>query len=248
MAATGSPETVQSGAHEDEHDVIVVGSGIAGLVAAALLAKAGMKVVVVEQADGPGGYAHSFRRGPYTFDPAIHVTLQGRDGLLPDVLYRHLGIRDRIDLVRLKEPYDVVFPGTTIRVPYTFEEFAAAHAEHPEEEPFFADLLRLCMWGTVPTAVDPSLAPPGEHIVILTSLASYDIGRPWKDEKDRFEQQMLDDRMTPIEGLYLAGHWTQPGAGSLRVLVSGVHAAMVVLTEAGVALPDLRSVDQLAPL
>ena len=35
---------------------------------------------------------------------------------------------------------------------------------------------------------------------------------------------------TPIEGLYLAGHWTQPGAGCLRVLVSGIHAAELVLT------------------
>jgi phytoene dehydrogenase-like protein len=35
---------------------------------------------------------------------------------------------------------------------------------------------------------------------------------------------------TPVNGLYLAGHWTQPGAGSLRVLVSGVMAAQHVLS------------------
>jgi prolycopene isomerase len=38
---------------------------------------------------------------------------------------------------------------------------------------------------------------------------------------------------TPIPGLYLAGHWTRPGTGSLRASVSGVHAAQLVLKDAG---------------
>ena len=38
---------------------------------------------------------------------------------------------------------------------------------------------------------------------------------------------------TPVAGLYLAGHWTQPGAGSLRVLVSGVMGANRVLAQVG---------------
>jgi hypothetical protein len=40
---------------------------------------------------------------------------------------------------------------------------------------------------------------------------------------------------TPVEGLYLAGHWTQPGVASLRVFVSGIHAAKLVLRDAGKA-------------
>jgi prolycopene isomerase len=35
--------------------------------------------------------------------------------------------------------------------------------------------------------------------------------------------------ITPIEGLFLAGHWTQPGSGSLRTIVSGMHTAQLVL-------------------
>jgi prolycopene isomerase len=39
--------------------------------------------------------------------------------------------------------------------------------------------------------------------------------------------------VTPVEGLILAGHWTQPGTGSVRVIVSGMHAAELVLRSTG---------------
>ena len=48
--------------------MIVVISGIGGLTAAALLAHAGRRVLVVERHDPVGGYAHAFRRGRYLVD------------------------------------------------------------------------------------------------------------------------------------------------------------------------------------
>jgi phytoene dehydrogenase-like protein len=38
---------------------------------------------------------------------------------------------------------------------------------------------------------------------------------------------------TPIEGLYLSGHWTQPGQGVLRSHVTGFWAAHCVLDSRG---------------
>jgi len=35
----------------------------------------------------------------------------------------------------------------------------------------------------------------------------------------------------PIDGLYLAGHWTQPGSGSIAVIFSGLRAAQLALGE-----------------
>lgn len=52
-------------------DVVVIGAGLGGLSCATFLAKQGLRVAVFEQHYQAGGYCHSFRRGPYTFDAAI---------------------------------------------------------------------------------------------------------------------------------------------------------------------------------
>ncbi len=49
-------------------DVLVVGAGIAGLTSAALLARDGCTVTLLEAHHQTGGCAGTFRRGPYVFD------------------------------------------------------------------------------------------------------------------------------------------------------------------------------------
>ena len=53
-------------------DVIVIGSGIGGLSTAALLAKEGKKVLVLEQHDVAGGNLHTFTEKGYEFDTGLH--------------------------------------------------------------------------------------------------------------------------------------------------------------------------------
>eukprot|EP00873_Tetraselmis_striata_P000040 jgi/Tetstr1/420304/TSEL_011425.t1 len=57
----------------DQLDAIVIGSGIGGLACAALMAKAGKRVLVLEQHYRPGGCTHAFTEvGENAFDSGIH--------------------------------------------------------------------------------------------------------------------------------------------------------------------------------
>ena len=485
--------TQQYEPRSEHYDVIVVGGGMGGLSSGAFLAKSGRHVLVLEGQDGPGGYAHAFQRGPYTFDPAVHITPQARKGLPYDLLLRILGVKDEVEFLPIDAMYSAVYPGLREHLPVGREAFIAAHDRHfpgetdglrrfwqlaaqvtresqelapqiafrdldkavaryptlfkyrnlpvsavldefitdprlktlattswpylglpPDELSFFswsgmmmsilddgpsyskgsfqrvADAfvtalakhggefvarttvekilveegrvtgVRLAggrviraplvvsnadarqtfeelvgaeqlpasfmrnfrrlhpslsavvvyaatsldlrqhdaahetfvsrhwdhnethrdilagrpggMWINVPTLVDPSLAPAGEHIVITTSLAPFDIGKPWGDERSRYTEALVNEvegvypgfrdaithietatpatlqrfgrnsqgaiygwantasqagtkrpnRQTPIRGLYLAGHWTQPGSGNFRAVYSGL--------------------------
>lgn len=60
------------------YDVVVIGSGIGGLTAGALLSKAGLSVCVLEKEPHPGGYLAGFRRKDFRFDTAIHWLNQYR--------------------------------------------------------------------------------------------------------------------------------------------------------------------------
>ena len=502
---------------KDTYDAVVVGSGIAGLAAAAFIAQAGKDVLLCEQSDGPGGYARAFKRGDYVFDPAIHATPQAHDYDLPAAIYRYLGIDDRLEFLKSEAFYEAAFPDFRLRPPPGFDDFIEAHVEaFPHEADAIRTFFRVCetvqreaherppqlslkeldeaarqfptlfkyskatvgdvideyladpkvkavvaalwpyaglppsklsfiifatfvrvivdgsfylkgsfqslvdalvaaferdggellvnapvadisvedgkvtgvgledgtrvrtgivvsnadavstlegmvglehfprgftrrlqrmrpslsavvvfgatsmdlepldlahetffftsfdhdkayqdilegrpggMWASVPTLADPSVAPAGEHLVILSAMAAYDIGKPWEQEADRFAEELWEafepsapgvreslsfmevatpvtlerftrnrqgaaygwentpdqagskrsPRKPPIDGLYLTGHWTTPGSTSLRVLVSGVHTAMIVLAENGWGSIDLQH-PELPPL
>lgn len=69
--------------------MIVVGSGIGGLTAAATLAKAGKKVLVLEQHDQAGGCCHTYIEKGFEFDVGkicSHWFLLGSSGFWSLVL------------------------------------------------------------------------------------------------------------------------------------------------------------------
>jgi all-trans-retinol 13,14-reductase len=54
-------------------DYIVVGSGMGGMTAAAMLAKLGKRVLVLEQHYVAGGFTHMFKRPGYVWDVGVHA-------------------------------------------------------------------------------------------------------------------------------------------------------------------------------
>lgn len=65
---------------EESYDVVIIGAGVAGLTAAALLAKIGLSVCVLEAGAIGGGYLQGFRRKDFRFDTAIHWLNQYEPG------------------------------------------------------------------------------------------------------------------------------------------------------------------------
>lgn len=119
--------------------VVVVGSGVGGLVAACYLAKDGYEVTVLERASKPGGLLAGFRRGEYGFDPGVHYVGEcGPSGVVTRML-EPLGLDTKKLFVPLDpDGYDAYrFPDLEVRVPASLhryrERLAAAFPEHDVE-------------------------------------------------------------------------------------------------------------------
>jgi phytoene dehydrogenase-like protein len=68
----GSKKRLEDFAAKAPIDYIIVGSGLGGLTCASLLAKAGYRVLVLEQHDIAGGATHTFEEKGFAFDVGVH--------------------------------------------------------------------------------------------------------------------------------------------------------------------------------
>jgi all-trans-retinol 13,14-reductase len=102
-----------------DFDDLIIGSGMAGLSVAALLARAGRRVLLLEAHDVPGGYAHTFAVGRYRFCAQVHYIFGCGEGETIRALFDTLGIVDQVPFVRLDpEGFDHIVVGSErVRVP-----------------------------------------------------------------------------------------------------------------------------------
>ena len=129
----------------ERYDAVVVGAGMGGLVAAALLAARGRSVLVVDQHYVAGGNATVFRRPGYEFDVGIHyLGTCHDDGAIPRIL-RAAGVHDVEFLPMDPEGFDtLVFPDFRFRVPGSFDGYRDRLVEHfPSEREGIDRYMRL---------------------------------------------------------------------------------------------------------
>jgi prolycopene isomerase len=119
MAAVGAGMSTQWGwakdlaagvEGKDDFPVVVIGAGLGGLSAAAILARNSFPVTVVEQHDNAGGYATTFDRaaGKYTFEVSLHATGGADTSLRP--IMEATGILGKVETVKLPELCRLVYP------------------------------------------------------------------------------------------------------------------------------------------
>jgi all-trans-retinol 13,14-reductase len=137
---------------EDAHHVVIVGAGIGGLTAGALLAHRGLKVLVLEAHDRPGGFCTSWtrtirrdgRRLTFCFDAGVQdISGLGPRGPLRQLL-RQLGAEHALDWRRVRHAY--ARDGLLVTVPPEATAFAAElqdlfPGEHAGIGAFFEQIL-----------------------------------------------------------------------------------------------------------
>lgn len=104
-----------------DYDVIVIGAGLGGLSAGALLSKSGHKVLVLEQSDRIGGCCSSFEKEGYHFDVGASIV----EIIKPiELVFEKLGthFEDEVDLIPVDPIMSIVYPdGSRVTYPLSIE-------------------------------------------------------------------------------------------------------------------------------
>ncbi|XP_030195584.1 inactive all-trans-retinol 13,14-reductase [Gadus morhua] len=91
-------------------DVIVIGSGIGGLTVAATLAKAGRKVLLLEQHDQAGGCCHTFVEKGFEFDVGLHYIGQLHENSLLRIAFDQIS-EGQLEFQELDQHFDTILIG-----------------------------------------------------------------------------------------------------------------------------------------
>jgi all-trans-retinol 13,14-reductase len=127
-------------------DTVIIGSGVGGLAAAICLARAGQKVLVLEQHYVPGGWSHSFTINGQRFSPGVHYVGLIEEGHTTNDLYRGLGIANDMVFFRMNtKGYEhCLINGENFDLPAGLENLKSALSERfPKEEKNIREYLTL---------------------------------------------------------------------------------------------------------
>lgn len=103
-----------------EYDILVIGSGLGGLVSALVLAKEGLKVCVLEKNNQYGGNLQTFSRDKLIFDTGVHYLGGLSKGQNLNQYFSYLEIMDELELQKMDEDgYDkITFGDDPVEYPH----------------------------------------------------------------------------------------------------------------------------------
>ncbi|KGO00716.1 hypothetical protein HR11_02450 [Porphyromonas macacae] len=120
---------------KNNYDVVIIGSGLGGLVAGAKLSKENKQVLVVEQHNSIGGCATTFRRQNFFIDSCLHEIDGVSSNSIKDVIFSDLEIPINVAFSEIPNFYRVILDGIDFTFPSSYQQ-AISQLEilYPEEK------------------------------------------------------------------------------------------------------------------
>ncbi|HEX9649890.1 MAG TPA: NAD(P)/FAD-dependent oxidoreductase [Cyclobacteriaceae bacterium] len=123
---------------DTQYDVVIIGSGMGGLVCGTILAKEGFKVCILEKNQQIGGTLQTFVRKKVIFDSGVHYVGGLEPGQNLYQIFKYLGIMDKVKIQKMDEDgYDVIIfenDEKEFRHPQGYENFINRLSEDFPEE------------------------------------------------------------------------------------------------------------------
>lgn len=121
------------------YDVVIIGSGLGGLVCGTILAKEGHKVCILERNKQIGGTLQTFVRKRVIFDSGVHYVGGLEAGQNLYQFFKYLGIMDKLNIQKMDlDSFDtVLFEGDPVEYKYAqgYDRFIRVlAAQFPGEE------------------------------------------------------------------------------------------------------------------
>jgi len=188
-------------------DAIVIGSGNAGLTAAVTLQKKGVKTLLLERHNIPGGCATSFMRGRFEFEVALHqlsgIGSKDKPFILQDI-FTKLGIMDKLEVVEDHDIYRFVLPGEIdITLPASWPELhQTLFSIFPEEKEAIKNFLKLCQDISLESFTSLNKAQKENNLELLKSTCPNYIKYGLSSAKDVLDEFFNNPDLKAVIGAY----------------------------------------------
>jgi phytoene desaturase len=221
-----------------DYDVIVIGAGLGGMTAGALLAKQGRRTLVLEQSDKIGGCCSTYEHGGYRFD--VGATLLEILGPFVSA-FEKLGTTfwDEVRLIPCDPVFNIIFPdGSRMTYPASIEEKAEIISRiSPEDGKAWLEFARY-FGEFMDTAVGGFLVSPANTMMDMNKVMLKDprllkflplFGKSFEDViRKYFKNEKVQESMS-YQGKFVG----QPPA-----LNSGIFAFLSYAEHEGVYYPE----------
>lgn len=174
------------------YDVVIVGSGLGGLVSGLILAKEGKRVCILEKNNQYGGNLQTFVRDKTIFDTGIHYIGGLQKGQNLYNYFKYLGIIDDLNLEKMDEnAYDVIsFENEDHEFPHAqgYANFTAQLAKYfPDEKDSIENYLQ--------KIIETCAAFP---LYNLQSQGQYDTGILSQNAKSTIESMVKNQKLAAV--------------------------------------------------